>query len=183
MNKVILCFAHWDFKNSSRVNKALIEEVKKSLPQVEIRDLYSLYSNNKFNSHFDTTNCKKSLEEASDIIWQFPFQWYYPPALFKQWIDDLLVPGWAHSIAEPKLKNKKLHLAITMGGDEKAYTHQGFNAHNVEDFISGIKQTAKFCEIQFCEIFKVHDTVNITEDKLKQKAQEYVKFISSLSSN
>ena len=176
MSDCVIFLAHWNF-GSSRVNKALINQVKVDLPNVIIRDLYSLYGTNTFESHLDVTEDQKILEKAEKIILQFPFQWYSTPALLKQWLDDALTYGWAYGVKNPALKGKKLYVAVSTGGDDKAYTKEGFNSHAIEDFLFYIMQIAKFCEMEYAGVFKTTNVKQITNDELTQKAKDYITFI------
>ena len=176
MSDCVIFLAHWNF-GASKVNKALINQVKSDLPNVLIRDLYSLYGTNTFASHLDVKEDQKILEKAQKIILQFPFQWYSTPALLKQWLDDALSYGWAYGIKNPALKGKKLCVAVSTGGDDKAYTQEGFNSHTIDDFLFYIKQTAKFCEMEYGGVFKTTNAMKITDGELVQKAKDYIKFI------
>jgi putative NADPH-quinone reductase len=175
MSKTVIFFAHPNI-NASRINKTLIEEAKKT--NVLIRDLYPLYGNTKFNEHIDAKEDQKIIENAERIILQFPFHWYSVPALLKQWIDDVLAYGWAFGIPETKLKGKKLYLAITTGGEERAYRPNGPNLHFPTDFLHPLIQTAKTCQMDFAGIFFVHGAGVITDAELKEKSKEYFHFIN-----
>jgi glutathione-regulated potassium-efflux system ancillary protein KefG len=175
MSKNIIFFAHPNF-NESRMNKALIQEATK-LKDVKVRDLYSLYGSQKFNSSLDVKEDRSLIEEAEKIILQFPFHWYSSPALLKKWIDDVLAYGWAYATPEPKTKGKKLYIATTMGGRDEDYKPNGYNNYYITDFLTPFIQTAKLCQMEFAGAFFVQGARVITDAELEAKAKEYVNFI------
>lgn len=72
---------------TSNANKAILEDVKRLLPEVEISELQALYP----NYQFDIAAEQAKLVKADVIVWQFPLNWYSLPALLKKWVESLKV--------------------------------------------------------------------------------------------
>ena len=79
----------------SNANKAILEEVKRLLPEVEISELQALYP----NYQFDIAAEQAKLVKTDVIVWQFPLNWYSLPALLKKWVDDVFAFGFAYDTA------------------------------------------------------------------------------------
>ena len=80
---------------TSNANKAILEEVKRLLPEVEVSELQALYP----NYQFDVAAEQAKLVKADVIVWQFPLNWYSVPALLKKWVDDVFAFGFAYDTA------------------------------------------------------------------------------------
>lgn len=173
--KSIVFFAHPNF-SSSRLNKRLIEEVRK-FPEISIKDLYQSYGTLAFTSPFDPAPDQKLIEEYDRIILQFPFYWYSTPPLLKYWIDGILTSGWAYSTPSPKTEGKELLVAITTGGKESDYKPNGYNNYYTTDFLTPFIQTAKLCKMSFGGSFFVQGANVITDTQLQEKAEQYINFI------
>lgn len=175
--KTVIFIAHPNLQQS-RLNKALINSVKEAfLSNVIIKDLYAEYGNLKFTDSINPSADQKLIEDADRIILQFPFHWYSSTPLLRKWIDDIFTFGWAYGVENLKTKGKKLYLAITTGGEAKAYHPSGYNNYFVTDFFNPFVQTAKLCQMQFAGEFLTQGARVITDEQLNLKAKEYVKFV------
>ncbi|WP_395607964.1 NAD(P)H-dependent oxidoreductase [Pseudomonas sp. B22129] len=143
------------------MNKSLLEGVSGVQP-VEVVDLYERYRHATFAGLPDTLLAEDRLKlaDASAIVLQFPFYWYSMPSLLKQWLDDVLLNGWAHhGGVEGKhyaLAGKPLLVALTTGGAQRSYGPAGYNMHWLSDFMPAFVQTARTCKMHFVEPFYVH---------------------------
>ncbi|KAM9983285.1 hypothetical protein ACTFIZ_000139 [Dictyostelium cf. discoideum] len=72
-------------------NQALLSAAKK-LPSVAVHDLYQTYP----DFDIDIVAEQKALSQAKHIILQYPLYWYGPPAMLKQWLEQVLSYGWAY---------------------------------------------------------------------------------------
>ena len=174
MRKVLVLFAHPKFEHSE-ANQVLIKAIS-DLEKVEIRDLYELYPD--FNVKVQKEQGR--LFESEVIIWQHPFYWYSCPPLLKQWIDLVLEFGWAYGPGGVYLKNKFIMNAITMGGSDTAYSHEGRNNYTVEEFLRPFEQTARLCGMKYLSPFTLKGTHRIGVEGLNQKAEEYKNLILQL---
>ncbi|SFB60498.1 glutathione-regulated potassium-efflux system oxidoreductase KefF [Algoriphagus aquimarinus] len=174
MRKVLVLFAHPKFEHSE-VNQALIKAIT-GLENIEIRDLYELYPD--FNISIQKE--QEALFEAEVVIWHHPIYWYSCPPLMKQWIDLVLEFAWAYGPGGIYLKGKYILNAITTGGSQEAYQHQGRNNYEIGDFLRPFEQTARLCHMHYLAPFHVAGTHKITDQQLLQKAHSYKEFLLNL---
>ena len=142
--KVLIINGHPTMETSN-ANKAILEEVKRLLPEVEVSNLQALYP----NYQIDVTAEQAKLVKADVIVWQFPVNWYSLPALLKKWLDNVFSHGFAYG--DNKLMGKKLILSFTTGAPEEAYQHGGAQNYPFTDFLNIHRQTANHCKLFFQE--------------------------------
>jgi len=141
LTKVLILSGHPDL-DASLSNRTILGDVIDELPtNCEVRRLDRLYPDYRI----DVAVEQAALVEADVIVWQFPFYWYALPALFKKWVDDVLVFGFAHGTGGDKLHGKKLILSFTTGAPEGAYGHGQPMNYTVEEFLPPLRQTATLC--------------------------------------
>ena len=144
MKNVLIINGHPDMAQSN-ANKAILEEVKKHLPEAEISELGKLYP----NYQFDVEAEQEKLMKADVVVWQFPMYWYSLPALLKKWLDDVFLFGFAYG-TDYKLEGKKLLLSFTVGIAEEAY-QRGETGYSFSDLLHIHQQTANFTKMDFIE--------------------------------
>ncbi|MBO5565624.1 MAG: NAD(P)H-dependent oxidoreductase [Succinivibrio sp.] len=140
MKNILLISGHPNLENSVG-NKAVIEEFKRLCPQAEIRLLDELYGDYRI----DVSAEQSALTKADIIIWQFPFYWYYMPALLKKWLDDVFTHGFAHGSKGKSLEGRHLVLSFTTGASADEYQHGHAMNFEVEEFLNPFRQTAALC--------------------------------------
>lgn len=157
---VLVIVAHPDLRGSV-LNKKLLNSVEGSRG-VEVIDLYQRYGGATFFGLPEELLAQDRLKlaEANAIVLQFPFYWYSMPSLMKQWLDDILLNGWAHhGGVEGKdyaLAGKSLLVALTTGGAARSYGPSGYNMHFMSDFMPSFVQMARTCKMHFVEPFYAH---------------------------
>ncbi len=156
---VVVIFAH-PYPQRSRACAALLASIRE-LPGLEVRSLYDLYP----DFDIDVPAEQAVLERASLVIWLAPLYWYSVPAMMKHWFDEVLLGGWAHGVDGEALKGKHCLWATTTGGIEK-YAMDGAHAHPFEAFVPVVEQTARYCHMKWMEPFVVHDSNDLTDEKL-----------------
>ncbi len=169
----------------SHANKAILEEVKNLLPNVEISRLDALYPDFKI----DVAAEQAKLAKADVIVWQFPVNWYSLPALMKKWLDDVFTFGFAYGGDDTKLKGKKLILSFTTASSEEAYQYGGAQNYPFTDFLNTHRQTANLCGMLFQEYIVSYsmmymegvmpaETLTAIQEKAKAHAKKLVQSIA-----
>lgn len=143
MQNILIVSGHPNLSESVG-NAAILNEVARALPDVEIRRLDRLYPD--FN--IDVFAEQEALLKADVIVWQFPFSWYSLPGLMKLWLDQVFVHGFAHG-SKAKLGGKKLLLSFTTGAPSALYAADGFFGHAVEDYLVQFATTAALCNLEW----------------------------------
>ncbi len=177
MAKVLILFTHPALEKS-RVNKPLLQHAK-MVDNVTIHDLYEHYPD--FN--IDIQHEQQLLLQNDIILWHHPLYWYNSPALLKQWIDLVLEHGWAYGSQGKALVGKKITNVITSGGAADAYSKEGHNNYTIEEFLAPFIQTAKLCNMQYLEPFKVQGTHKLTQPDIEEHAIRYKNFLTQLTTN
>ena len=75
MKRIVVISGHPDLGHSV-ANAAIIDEIRKEMPEASIRDLGMLGA----SGSFDIKAEQQALLDADVILWQFPFFWYSMPA-------------------------------------------------------------------------------------------------------
>lgn len=129
MKKTLIIITHPDIEHSI-INKRWIEELEKFPEKFHIHQLHKVYPDQKF----DIAAEQKLVEEHDHIIFQFPYYWYYAPALLKKWLDEVLTHGWAYGSSSGfKFGGKKVALAISLGLKEEHLQRGTPLKFNLED--------------------------------------------------
>ncbi len=174
MKRVLIILAHPNL-TESRINRTLYEGVKKK-SNVTISELYTKYPD--FN--IDILKEQNLLIEADVIIFQHPVYWYNCPPLLKQWIDTVLLPGFAYGIGGDKLTGKFLLSAISADAAKKDYGPNGHNKYLINELLRPFELTANYCSMKYLDPFVIYETNNITDSKLKNLVSDYGNLIDSL---
>ncbi len=171
---VLVLYAH-PRPETSRVNQAMAEAVR-DLGNVEVRDLYALYP----DFDVDVAAEQKVLAAADLLVFHHPLQWYAGPPLLKEWIDRVLERGWAYGDGGTALRGKRVLSAVSTGGKEAAYQHDGFHHYTVPDFLRPYERTATLCGMKFLEPFVFHGSYTASESEIHAHAESYRTHLAAL---
>ncbi|MCC6625127.1 MAG: glutathione-regulated potassium-efflux system oxidoreductase KefF [Deltaproteobacteria bacterium] len=164
---IALVYAH-PYPDRSRANRLLLESVR-DLPGLEVRSLYDRYP----DFAIDVAAEQAWLAGAHTLVWQHPIYWYSVPGLMKHWIDKVLVHGWAYGEGGTALRGKRALWVCTTGGDPAAYGPDGMHAHPFEVYEPPIRQTARFCGMEWLDPVVVHGAHRVPESELYACAARY----------
>jgi putative NADPH-quinone reductase len=169
--------AHPDLAHS-RVNAVLAASAR-TLPSVEVRDLAALYP----DFHIDVPGEQAAIVRADEIVLQYPTHWYAVPGLVKQWLDDVLVRGWAYGTGKPgALAGKTLRVVTSTGGKAEAYTHGGFHGWPYDEILIPLEATAKRLGMRWADPLVVHGARDVTDAELTAFAEQYTALLSPVDS-
>ena len=163
---ILLIHAH-PYPDRSRANAALLAAVR-DLPALDVRSLYDRYP----DYDIDVAAEHAALEAAETVIWQHPLYWYSVPGLMKVWFDQVLSSGWAYAGGRA-LAGKRCLWVTTTGGDEGSYGPAGMHAHDFAFFEPPLRQTARFCEMEWLPPFVLHGAHHVSHDELAAAAARY----------
>lgn len=165
--KILIIFAHPALEKS-RVNKTLIETLE-NVEGVTLHDLYEYYP----EMDIDVPAERQLLLEHDVILFQYPFLLFGPPALVKEWMDLVLVHGWAFGRNGNALQGKWTSHVITTGGSEGSYTKEGFNRFTMRELLAPHEQAAHLCGMRYLAPYVIHGTNVMTSDMIEEEAQQY----------
>ncbi|MEQ7801326.1 NAD(P)H-dependent oxidoreductase [Pedobacter sp. ASV1-7] len=169
--KTLIILAHPDF-DKSLANKTIIEDLKLSTLDIEIRNIQDLYPNYKI----DMAAEQNALLRNTTIVFQYPFYWYNMPAILKHWFDVTFTHQFAYGSKGDKLKNKNFLASFTIGASEKEYFTLGEHHFRVHDFCKNLEQTAYYSQMNYIDPIYFHGTsltAGYTEEDVKKKAKDH----------
>ena len=164
---ITLIYAH-PHPLRSRGSRALVEAVR-TLPGLEVRSLYDLYP----DFSLDVEAEQRALAASRLLVWQHPVYWYSVPALLKLWFEQVLAHGWAYGEGGTALAGKDCLWVSTTGGPPDWYTPEGPHGHAFAAFEPTIRQTARFCGMNWLDPVAVYGAHRISEDELEHAALAY----------
>jgi glutathione-regulated potassium-efflux system ancillary protein KefF len=171
---VVLC-AHPHLEHS-RVTRALVRAAAgRTLPQVEVRDLYALYP----DYLIDVAAEQAALAGVQLVVWLHPVHWYGMTPLLKLWADEVLAFGWAYGHGGTALRGKDLWLVTSTGGGAEAYRPDGLNRYFFDAFLPPYEQTAQLVGMRFLPPLVLHGAHRASDAAVDAHVQTFVSRLAS----
>jgi putative NADPH-quinone reductase len=174
--KTLVIVIHPDIKNSF-VNKRWIEELNKFPDRYAVHQLHELYPDEKI----DVLAEQKLIEHYSKIVFQFPYQWFNCPPLFKKWLDVVLTHGWAYgSKSGYKVSGKKITLAISLGIDEHEYQSSEKYKYSVTELTRPFELSFEYVKADYKPLFAYYGIeYNPSSEWIEKSVPLYLDFLDS----
>lgn len=166
--KCLIVVCHPNLKNSS-INKYWVEEFKKDDSKYEVHDLYKEYPDFKINVKKE----QALLDKFENIIFQFPIYWFSSPALLKEWIDKVFEYGWAYGTNGNGLKDKKIGLAVSLGGEESFYKGK----YDLNNVLVPFIYSFEFVKSKYLGFYALYNCDQKNSISLKKDFSKYLEFI------
>ena len=163
----LIIFAHPALEKA-RVAPAMLEAAS-DLPYFPVRDLYDLYP----DLTIDVLAEQVAMAVSDIVVLQFPLYWYSVPALLKEWLDLVWVPGWAYGRDGKVLRGKTLACAFSAGGSSEAYGPEGSNRYTIAELMRPWEQTAALCGMRWVEPFVIHNAGDLDAAALAEEGRRY----------
>ncbi len=157
-NKVLVLFAH-PSQHRSEANSPLVR-ASAAIDGVTVVDLYAEYP----DFCIDIDHEQQRLREHDVVVFMFPLYWYSTPSILKEWQDLVLEYGFAYGHDGTELHGKLLLCALTAGGLEDAYRHQGYNHYTIRELLRPIEQTATLCGMTYLPPYALFGSRTALED-------------------
>ncbi|EKN3563841.1 NAD(P)H-dependent oxidoreductase [Yersinia enterocolitica] len=168
MPRILVLTAHRKPDNS-RINHQLIEAIR-PLPNVTVHELIREYP----DFQIDVAREQELLESHDVIVMMFPFYWYSSPAILSEWQDAVLTYGFAYGSSGDKLRGKPLQLVVSTGGNEQAYSPQGYNRYPALDLLLPFHAMANMTGMDFLPPYLVQGANAMEEETLERYVQGVV---------
>ena len=112
-HQTLVLVAHPDLA-TSRVNTALAD-VARDVDGVTVHDLAAART---ADGRFDVAAEQRLLREHDRVVLQFPWYWYSVPGVLKDWMDQVLLYGFAYGSGGDALHGKSLRVVTSTGGPD-----------------------------------------------------------------
>ncbi|MCX3060158.1 NAD(P)H-dependent oxidoreductase [Streptomyces beihaiensis] len=168
---VLLAHPHLD---SSRINAALAGAAR-DCPTALVHDLYAACP----DGHIDVEREQRLLEEHNTIVLQFPFYWYSVPPLLKQWMDEVLLEGYAYGHGGDALHGKTLQVVTTTGGPAASYRPAGYNRFSAVDLLLPLDATAHLIGMDYPDPLIFHGVRTWSDGDVRAAAARYRAFLDA----
>ncbi|MDN3707241.1 NAD(P)H-dependent oxidoreductase [Myroides ceti] len=173
MSLIILAHPTYD---KSFANKIIIEELKNSNSDIEIRNIHELYP----DYNIDVKAEQQALLRHKTIVFQYPFYWYNMPAILKHWFDVVFEYQFAYGSQGDKLKGKNFLPSFTVGSSQDSYTPLGFQHFRVYEFCKPLEQTAYHSQMNYIEpmyFYGTSLTAGYAKEEIKTNAKQHAEKI------
>jgi len=165
----LLILAH-PYYTQSIANKAIVEELVKTYPDLEVRDIFQLYPDYKI----DVSAEQEALLRHDTIILQYPMFWFNMPAILKLWFDEVFTYQFAYGSQGDKLKDKKVIISMTVGQKEADMVNDQENL--IDSFLKAVQYSIQYTQMQLSNTFLLYDVSPLSgnaESKIKLEAVEH----------
>ncbi len=170
---ILVILAHPNFDKSIS-NNTIINELKKSNLELEIRNIHSLYPDYRINVKAE----QEALLRHQTIVFQCPFYWLNIPAILKIWFEEVFEYQFAYGSKGDKLKDKNFILSSTVGADEKEYKLIGKHHRDISEFIKNIEQTAYGAQMNYLPptfLYSSSIKAGNSVEEVSKRAKDYAK--------
>ncbi|WP_447512147.1 NAD(P)H-dependent oxidoreductase [Acinetobacter pittii] len=165
----LLILAH-PYYTQSIANKTIVNELIKTYPDLEVRDIFQLYPDYKI----DVSAEQEALLRHDTIILQYPMFWFNMPAILKLWFDEVFTYQFAYGSQGDKLKDKKVIISMTVGQKEANMVNNQENL--IDSFLKAVQHSIQYTQMQLSGTFLLYDVSPLSgnpESAIKLKAVEH----------
>jgi putative NADPH-quinone reductase len=170
---ILVLYAH-PAPHRSPVNRRLADAAR-ATPGVVVRDLYSTYP----DFDIDAVRERQLAGAAGLLVFLHPIRWYGMPSLLKEWMDVVMVPGWAYgrqdSARKGELQGKGYWLVATTGSGPEAYQPGGLHGRPFADFLAPFEQTAALCGMDWIAPLVMHGAAQAGEAAVEAHVAEFTR--------
>lgn len=175
MARVLNYFAHPAVSHS--IVNVQLKAVAEATNDVTFVDLYAKYP----RFQIDVEHEQQLLLEHDIIVFQFPIYWYSSPSIIKEWLDLVLVNGFAFGVDGDKLSGKRFLLSLTTGGSENDYSSSGYQNFELRQFLRPFEQTANLCNMNFTAPYVLYQALHAdTNGALETHVSGYKKLLETM---
>lgn len=176
--KILYVYAH---PNPQSLNGAIhqhgVSALENACHEVVVSNLYA--------EPFEAASELKKITDADHIILQFPLWWFSMPAIMKDWLDRVLLKGFAYddgkTFAHGLLRGKTASLTVTAQSPESAYRHDGTHGASLQEFLLPIHHTLRFTGIEPLDPFVVYGAFELSQERKEKIMSDYRSYLTSMA--
>jgi NAD(P)H dehydrogenase (quinone) len=173
--------------DSSQANRRWLKEAQRLDNEFTVHQLYEAYP---AGTPLDVAAEQARLLAHDAVILQFPLYWFSTPPLLKQWLDEVLLPGFAYGRTETdrQLQGKRFGLAISAGIKHKDYRREGRYHYTIDEVLAPLYATLDYIKVERARPFVLYgieyDPTNPaledTSEDIEASVQPYVDYLRSV---
>lgn len=172
---ILVIYAH-PSPHKSRVNRRLADAARR-IDGVHVHELYQTYP----DFYIDVAREQALLAAADVVVFLHPIQWYSMPSLLKEWLDAVLLPGWAHGEHGSALRGKTYWLVASTGGTRQGYSAEGTHGRPFADYLPQFEQTAALCRMRWESPHILHGAHQVDEAELQAHVDAFAARLAAFS--
>jgi len=175
--KTLIIIIHPDIEGAV-ANKRWLEELNKYPDLYDIHQLHQSYP----DGNIDILKEQKLIEQYNKIVFQFPYYWFNSPWLFKKWLDEVLIHGWAYgSESGFKVAGKKIALAVSLGVDETEYQPSGTYRYPLEELLRPFQLSFEFVKADYQPPFAYYGVdYHSSQESIEESIPLYLEFLKNI---
>jgi putative NADPH-quinone reductase len=170
---ILVLYAH-PAPQRSPVNRRLAQAAR-ALPGVALQDLYELYP----DFDIDADHERSLLAGAHLVVFLHPIRWYGMPSMLKEWMDVVLLPGWAYGEGEQALRGKSCWLVTTTGSSPDAFQEGGRHGHPLDAFLLPMRQAAQLCGMDWLSPLVLHGAADAGDAVVDAHVHEFTRRLAA----
>ncbi|MFE4951903.1 NAD(P)H-dependent oxidoreductase [Leifsonia sp. NPDC056665] len=159
---------------ASRLSAALTAEAA-DIPSVDVRILADLYPGGVAEAIAE----QAALSRVDDVVLLYPTYWYSMPGLLKNWLDTVMMRGWAYGTGAPgALAGKTLRVVTTTGGSETGYRPGELHSYEYDTILAPLRATAHRLGMRSRAPLVVHGVRDIDDEMLTELSHHFGEVLS-----
>jgi glutathione-regulated potassium-efflux system ancillary protein KefF len=172
---ILVLYAHPAPHRSPLIRR--LADAARALPGILVQDLYERYP----DFDVDGEHERALLEGARLVVFLHPFRWYGMPSMMKEWMEIVLLPGWAYGAAAQRgalqgaLQGKSCWLVTSTGSGPEAYRPGGLHGRPFADFLAPYEQAAALCGMDWIAPFVMHGAAGAHEEAVAAHVAEFTR--------
>ncbi|WP_426105708.1 NAD(P)H-dependent oxidoreductase [Massilia sp. TSP1-1-2] len=172
---ILVLYAH-PSAHLSRVN-ARLAEAARAVEGVQVHALYDTYP----DFYIDVAREQTLVAAADIVVFLHPIQWYSMPSLLKEWVDAVLLPGWAYGAGGHALDGKLYWLVATTGSAADAYSAAGPHGRSFDAYLAPFAQTAAVCGMRWELPHILHGAHHASEAQVQAHVDAFTARLAAFS--
>ncbi|PWI81104.1 oxidoreductase [Enterobacter sp. CGMCC 5087] len=174
MKKVLILSGH-RYPERSRICEAGGKALG-TLPNVTVHNLMNACP----DFVVDVKREQQLLKAHDVVVMMFPFWWYSSPAILKEWQDQVLEYGFAYGSEGKALHGKPFMVMTSTGGNEVAYTPQGYNRYAVDDLLLPFRAMANLTGMIWQTPALIQGANNISDNGIDRGVNHWLTRLDAL---
>ncbi|MGN8024624.1 NAD(P)H-dependent oxidoreductase [Microbacterium sp. 22242] len=162
---------------ASRVSAALTATAAR-IPSVDVRLLADLYPGGAPDARAE----QAALSLVDDVVLLYPTYWYSVPGALKNWLDTVMMRGWAYGTGAPgALAGKALRVVTTTGGDARGYRPGELHSYEYDAVLAPLRATAHRLGMRWRTPLVVHGVRDIDDQALAELSRHFGDLLQGLA--